>query len=347
MRSSFPCRPCWQSLRGKIFNTYTVVFSNAPLGIVDISVGRCFWRNTMRIFYPNLNRPKKTAKTLSKKLSISLSQAQVATAKVCGFIDWHDFEKNYKSELATPLDQNINDTDFIKRHAHQSLCLANILGIPDGDAQYFLATARLTGDRPVLLSDQIAIRLECLRQTVLPLKMEEMRGTTGWLEEYGASEAVILKKYGYATDFITHRGNSNNICADYEISFKNPPLLFLPMASYMPYGYWEEDDGAKVLFSRDYKPLWRIRKNQKPERVEPWLWISWQRQEFLFGDHNTPWNFPIIKQEVESFLRDCGVQTLPILADAFPFIVLDDEIASFSNAVEPLRQRREEIFSAS
>ena len=37
-----------------------------------------------------------------------------------------------------------------------------------------------------------------------------------------------------------------------------------------------------MLFSRDYLPLWRLRDGKPPERVEPWLWIKFVKQEWFF-----------------------------------------------------------------
>ena len=36
--------------------------------------------------------------------------------------------------------------------------------------------------------------------------------------------------------------------------------IFFPLRFWMSYGIWTEADGAKVLFSRDYCPLWKIQE---------------------------------------------------------------------------------------
>jgi hypothetical protein len=108
------------------------------------------------------------------------------------------------------------------------------------------------------------------------------------------------------------------------------------MRLYLPYGYWEEGDGAKVLFSRDYKPLWRLRLNSVPERVDPSLWVRWRKQQFLWEDASTPWRKSELRAKLEAMLVDMGVQTLPILADALPLLVNEDSLHNFAGAAELL-----------
>ena len=104
----------------------------------------------------------------------------------------------------------------------------------------------------------------------------------------GTVNVVILRSFGRPTTVITQK-NVGGV-ADFEyISPRNPPLLFLPLRLYLPYGHWIETDRAKVLFSRDYKPMWRIREGMVVERLNPALWVRFREQVHYWDDNRTPW----------------------------------------------------------
>src|SRR4051794_27456546 len=98
----------------------------------------------MRIFLPNVMRPKKAAKHVARLLGVPLSQAQRGVARACGYGDWHELEGGLAASPPSPLDQELPQADLVQRHARLSLGLAETLGIPDGDAQHALSEARLT-----------------------------------------------------------------------------------------------------------------------------------------------------------------------------------------------------------
>jgi hypothetical protein len=293
----------------------------------------------MRLVFHNLARPKKSAKAVAHRVGLPLSLIQNAVARICGYCDWHDLEENHAKGSAFELDQYLDHSDFIERHTRLSLALADELDIPDGDAQYVLAGSRLTGDRPVSLSDQIELRLNCWHKTILREAPKRSRGAIGTIRSPGRTgEAVILRSSGRPTTVITHT-NVLTI-ADFEyVSPRNPAPMFLPMRLYLPYGYWIEDDGARVLFARDYKPMWRIRDGLAPERLEPSLWIKW-RDQFHIWDAHTPWASSELKRNLEALLTSFGIRTLPVWADALPLLVHNDNLQNFSDAIEPLKQCR-------
>ena len=60
----------------------------------------------------------------------------------------------------------------------------------------------------------------------------------------------------------------------HEIIVPRMPLpAFEPMILRLPYGVWTEEDGSRVLFSRDYYPLWRIPPDGHVTPEDPWRWI--------------------------------------------------------------------------
>lgn len=297
----------------------------------------------MRLNFPNLTRPKKASKILANLLNRPLSRAQDAVSKICGYRDWHDLEQAHASLPPTPLDQTIPDKDYIDRQASLALSLADKLCIPDGDAQYALSYARLCGDRPTSLSEQIAIRLTCWHLTVIPAGGRRQKGEVGRIK-YG--NTMILRSFGQPTMGISH--GSVACRADFEYRSPKAALpLFLPMRLYLPYGFWVEDDGAKVIFSRDYKPMWRARSGREPERLEPWLRIKFKEQVHLWDGVVGPWNSSNVRQRLEDFLAEQGVSGLPIWADALPILLHNDRLTVMSDAVGPLRDTREAMELAS
>jgi hypothetical protein len=296
---------------------------------------------TMRLSYPNLTRPKKSAKIIARLLRLPLSAAQAAIARSCGYQDWHDFELNHAKHLPFALDQHLGLADYLARQTRLTLALAAEASVADGDAQFAIAHSRLTGDRPASLEEQIELRLSCWRQTILPPTAKRLRGAVGILKSpVWNGEVAILRSFGKPTTVITRKGLGT--VADFEyVSPRNPPPLFLPVRLYLPYGHWIETDGAKVLFSRDYKPMWRIREGVGVERLNPSLWIRFSAQVH-YWDADTPWGRLEVRRKMESLLASLGVWCLPIWADALPIMVHDDKLNGFSDALNPLMVSRGE-----
>jgi hypothetical protein len=296
----------------------------------------------MRFSYPNLTRPKKSAKIMARLLGLPLSAAQSAIARSCGYQNWHDFELNHAKDSPCALDHHLSQAEYVARQTELILAVAAEAGVSDGDAQFALAHSHLTGDRPASLAEQIELRLSCWRRTLLPPAAKRARGAVGILRSPGRNgEVVILRSFGTPTSVITR--NNVGTVADFEyISPRNPPPLFLPLRLYLPYGHWIEVDGAKVLFSRDYKPMWRLREGAGVERLSPSLWIRSREQVHYWGDANTPWGLVEVRHKMEALLASLGVWCLPIWADALPIAIHDDKVYDFSAALNPLLTSRGE-----
>jgi len=264
---------------------------------------------------------KKAAKQLASQLSVPLSSAQRAIARGCGYQDWHDVEGEVADVPPCPLDQSLSADAFVERQRILILKIAADLGASEGDVQYALSDARVTGDRTPQLEEQIAICIACWRAKDIPYTGARQNGAVGVLKTKGRNgEPVILRSFGSPTEVLTHRGVMS--IADFEyVSPRRTAYLFVPMRLFLPYGYWTEADGARVLFSRDYHPLWRLRDNQAPERVEPWTRIKFKDQTWLWDDANTPWETPKVEAALIGFLKMHGLHQLPILTDALPLLV--------------------------
>jgi hypothetical protein len=296
----------------------------------------------MRYSFPNLTQPKKSAKIIATTAGLRLASAQKAIAKILGYSDWHDLEQNHSKAAPFATDQIIPHSEYIERQTNLALALASELQIPDGDAQYYLSFARLTGSISTSLADQLEIRRGCWRRTVLPSAKKRKPGSIGRLNVPGRKdETVILRSFEWPTTVITHGGVTT--IADFEyVSPRKPSALFVPIRLYLPYGVWKEKDGSEVLFSRDYKPLWRIRKGKRPERVEPWIWIKFVDQHWFWKDTNAPWRSSETKVQMENLLNSHQIAMLPVLADALPLLVNTrlDRFAPAANALKVAREDR-------
>ena len=158
----------------------------------------------------------------------------------------------------------------------------------------------------------------------------------GW-----TGEQAILKKYGKPTYLIMHK-SPNTLVADFEVVFPRRPLpLFVPARLKLAYGVWTEEDGSKVLYSRDYKPLWRLLAGKNPERLQPWVRIKRIESQHFWDDSNTPWWSIHRREEEEQRLLDFGIRSLPKLVDTLPDLVFSNDIRSVNEAVGLMAQREQ------
>ena len=87
-----------------------------------------------------------------------------------------------------------------------------------------------------------------------------------------------------------------------------------------------KNDGSKVLYSRDYKPLWRLLAGKNPERLQPWVRIKRIESQNFWDDSNTPWWSSHRREEEEQRLLDFGIRSLPKLVDTLPDLVFSNDI---------------------
>jgi len=282
----------------------------------------------MRLHFPNLERPKKAAKRIVKALvgDPPLAKIQNGVAFALGYRDWHEFEIAHSASAPAPLDQELPAHLFRGRIAELALRLAAALGVSDSEAQYVLLASRLTGDRQVSLDDHVNIRLTCWRAKGL------------WSPSGHAGTVVRLRfpnagprRLGLLTADFDSTGtgpfqiigdNFFGIGAreDFSIPREAPPV-FIPLRLRLVYGAWTEPDGAKVLFSRDYAPMWRLRGGHPPQMTSPFEWIRHQREEWFWEDATSPWRDQRRIAEEEARLASYGVPGLCALADLLPLMV--------------------------
>jgi hypothetical protein len=293
----------------------------------------------MRIYFNNIARPKKVAKNLSKSLSIKLSLAQSGIAKACGYRDWYDLEKNGISN------DYIIDADLVSLYSNIIVSLFQKIGAYGncGDIQNSVTDSHLIGSHKPNFEDQLQIRAKCFEQIDIKPQGRRKFGEIGKLKNVISlykSKKVILIEYGDMIKVITDMDIAPDIVKESYVSPKTKIDLFIPMRLYMPYGYYVEPDGAKVLYSRDYHPMWRIREGKKPERIEPWLWIKNDpsKQVHFFTEVNAPWDNKETKEKLFKILQSYGINSLPILVEALQLLVKNIDEVGFADSARLLEQ---------
>lgn len=285
----------------------------------------------MRIYYPNLSRPKKAAKRLRDHFpNIHLATAQEAIAQTVGYRDWHELEKCHKNNEPSPLDQVLPEADFRFRMISCCVSLSRLLGIADGDIQFIIADLRLSGDRSFTEDDQHAIRIACWRNGPMPYRPKRQRGATFLMKEKGYAPCqAYWRSMDAHTEVVYFICDTafECLCASFEaITPRTPVRDFVPLRLWLPYGWWTLTDGSEILFSRDYKPLWKIYPSGTVERTPSSLWVTGiQDQRWFTKETGTPWYRGEAKMAAENRLRVRGISKLPKLVDAMPLLMENDE----------------------
>ena len=107
-------------------------------------------------------------------------------------------------------------------------------------------------------------------------------------------------------------------CVSREIPAHRDGRVFVPLRFWMPYGYWIENDGSKVIFSRDYCPLWKVQEGRAPVRDDPDRWIKWTKQEWFFDEGSFRGDTDVVIAKGLDILREHRVTSIPRLVEWFP-----------------------------
>ncbi|MFT3940296.1 hypothetical protein [Rhodopseudomonas sp.] len=203
--------------------------------------------------------------------------------------------------------------------------MAGALSISDGEAQYALAASRLTGDR-IASDDQFAVRLQIWkskgrwRSSGSGGTVVRIPGNFAGPRQLGMLTADFGQGAPSPVQVITD--NRCGIVSREEMTIPRLPLpASLPNRLRFIYGVWTEPDGASVLFSRDYAPMWRLRDGALPQLVDPTAWIEHTQEEWFWDDADAPWDDPRRTAKEEAPLTSYGIVGLPLLVDVLPLQV--------------------------
>jgi hypothetical protein len=86
----------------------------------------------------------------------------------------------------------------------------------------------------------------------------------------------------------------------------------LQMRRELPYGVWTCADGTRVLFNRDYQPIWKRTSDGVVTRVDippsGMNWVNWDTQDHFFNDGNPPWYCKETLRRLKRVLAEFGVR---------------------------------------
>ena len=266
----------------------------------------------MRIHFPNLSRPKKAAKTFARLLpDVALAKAQGAVAAACGYRDWHELELCHARELATP---DATGPALRQAAVDATLTVAKTLGVGDGPAQYALSASRLLCASDWPFEDHLAVRTACLRRLgeldgYRVVEIDPDWGGVGYLSD--RDDTKVYSRRGQPV-----------WSKEAKVTLPDEALPdFVPPRIYLPYGKWTMADDSTVLFSRDYKPMWRLAGGE-PERLDSRVWVDGIiEQETFWVPMIDPYKDPARMRAQHERMEAFGIKGLPELVDRMPSFI--------------------------
>jgi hypothetical protein len=275
---------------------------------------------TMRLSFLNVDHAKRSAKSIARHTNVQLAQCHEAVANAFGYRDWHELSNTAKANARV---EPVADAP-IDLQAKLIVELGELLKADTGLVQFALSEAKTfkMADEP--FQHQLELRAQCFRLTSIPDLGPRQPGSVGIAKPW--KEAVILRRYGKGTSVLSNK-HWDSLIADFEYSVPKVAIpLFIPMRLYVLYGAYIEQDDSHVLYSRDYEPLWRIRKDRKPERFSGPQRIEHIDRIGFWDDSNTPWRNPRRHKEELDRIKSYGITGLPWKVDWLPKYLNESKI---------------------
>lgn len=142
-----------------------------------------------------------------------------------------------------------------------------------------------------------------LTSKLKPGTFVETKPSFGYLQNYRVAEVI-----SHANGAVRLRtvGSDDTCVARHEVRVvrdqKSANLVSLRRR--LPYGEWTCTDGRKVLFNRNYKPIWQRLPGHCAERADPEEKVKFVEQKWFYEDDNTPWRDAKSKQRCELVLAE-------------------------------------------
>lgn len=267
----------------------------------------------MSIHSPDQHAFKRAAQALSKLPGASsLNACQTALAQASGHRDLHHLQALQAKTPHLTEASVVTQANIVSRlHRTSSLRIGDIL-----DA---LTRTRFFGGSP---DPEITLTVrEALFATDYPDRGRHDIGAPCRVKAPGYDNArALLVERGEGPEGLTRVMIDHSImtCVSREAPTHRAERLFVPLRFWMPYGFWTEADGTKVLFSRDYCPLWRVQEGRAPVRDDPDRDVKFVKQEWYFDEGSFRGTVDTVMSRGFEILREHRVVSLPRLAEWFP-----------------------------
>lgn len=208
----------------------------------------------MTIYTPKQQAFKRAAQALSKLPdACSLSACQTVLAQACGFRDLHHLQAS-QSKLQNFSEPRISTRADIISNIH------SVSNFQIGDILDALTRSRFFSEKADM-ETTLAVR-EALFAANYPKQGRNDVGAPCRVRAPGYDNTrALLVERGVGPEGLTHVMTDDSIifCVSREAPAHHTGRIFVPLRFWIPYGVWTEADGSKVLFSRDYCPLWKIK----------------------------------------------------------------------------------------
>lgn len=165
--------------------------------------------------------------------------------------------------------------------------------------------------------------------TLVHLRSHSLRARFG-------STAVLLRCVGNRATLLTDAGKEDVYRQQFSIPIK-PVRDTVPMRLRLPFGHWDLGDGCRVLYSRDFCPLWLVDDTGDTLPVLPWITVERISEVRYWTHQHAPWRDRETELAMESLLQSIGVTSDPLLADAL-FPLMKESHLSIRGAVMQMSQ---------
>lgn len=285
----------------------------------------------MRILFDSILDAKRTSKALQRGSLLKLSKVREELAKSSGYKDWHELERATK--LNNFSNENLSVTDMSKIVLSLSIKLKLNAGKVLNDLCISGFASKSFQDHGKLKW----IRAFCFRHQEIPYIGPLQRGDIRYVEELGSFLMIKSEKFSKPVTGITPKSCSA-ICADFELGGVAPlvdELAFIPTRTYLPYGYYEPQDGCKLIFSRDYLPLWYVYSDGRPvKRLTPRETVGRQDFKYFWGPKPIDWNNRDWDSDIFDLLDEFDIIGMPKLVEVLPTIFNSLDIRNLQAAAK-------------
>lgn len=249
---------------------------------------------------------KRAAKKLKKHVKNQrLSNCQEYIAQALGFRDWYHLN-------STGNTNNVNAPTG--NPAEVANRLAKLAGIQSAESLHVLTTARIFGSTfgP---AGGLAAREEMFARQEFSSIDKNAVGAVCRVKTANQPDipALLIHRGGLCKVMTDH---SIMMTVDSELISQPGDTFFIPMRFWMPYGIWTESDNTKVIFSREYCPLWKIVDGKAPERDNPDRWVTAIDQKYYFNEKS--FHDDDATSKGLDILKEHGVVSTPKLVEWLP-----------------------------
>lgn len=267
----------------------------------------------MTVFATNESAFKRAAQAISKLPGASsLSGVQNTLARACGFRDFFHAQNSWMGAGAPQYASIETQVAVISR-------LQPHISVQTGYLLDSLTQTRFFGPDPDP-GLSLAVR-EALFEPLFPAGERKAIGSPCRIQAPGYKNvrAMVVRR-GDGPEGRSQAIFDHGIldCVSREIPANRTGRLFIPLRFWMPYGYWIENDGSKVLFSREYCPLWKVQEGRAPVRDDPDRWVVWTEQKWFFDEGSFRGDTDEVIAKGLQILRDHRVTSMPRLVEWFP-----------------------------